>query len=198
MTVLWHVTVWCLVLTKPVYYEDFLIGGSKVSWERKCLFLIYTATSGLIAALREGKAYMASGKPRLPLLVLSTQGVEWLQRSESRTDSLRGKIGCFWGFLRYHAGGSFTEVQTWAICCVYCSLSSAWPQVSAGPLILTVPLSLLTEIYGSFRIPWIPHVGLEELGALLWTYLSSHLPPPMLHYSPYVILNMPSSWTLSF
>lgn len=61
---------------------------------------------------------MASGKPRLPPLVLSTQGVEWLQWSEHRTDSLRGKIGCFWVFLRYHAGGSFTEVHTGAICCM--------------------------------------------------------------------------------
>lgn len=55
MTVLWHVAVRCLVLTKPVYYDhDFLIGGSKVSRERKCLFLIYTVTGGLVAALRAG------------------------------------------------------------------------------------------------------------------------------------------------
>lgn len=98
---------------KPAYYDDFLIGESKVSWERKCIFLIYTVTSGLVAALKNGKADMASGKPCLPLLVLST-AMEWMPWSESRTESLRGKIVHYWIFLRYHAV-SFTGEHTWAV-----------------------------------------------------------------------------------
>lgn len=122
--------------------------------------------------------------------------MEWLLWSESRTDSLEVKL-VISSVLRYHAG-ILTEVHTWAICLMYYNLNTDWPQVPVGPLILTMPLSLLTEIYGNFRIPWIPHVGLDEPGALLRAYLLSHLPPPMLHYPPYVILNMPSSWKLSF
>lgn len=60
--VLWRVAVRCLVLTKPIYYDNFLIDGSNVSWERECLFLIHTVTGRLVAALRDERLTWHQGR----------------------------------------------------------------------------------------------------------------------------------------
>lgn len=133
---------------------------------------------------------MASGKPRLPLLVLST-AMEWMPWSESRTESLRGEIVHYWIFLRYHAV-SFTGVHTWVV-------------FTAPGYWLTLGLCRSVDSHSATRFsPWYIRELLESLkttcrpGALLWASLLSHFPLPTSHYSPYIILDMPSNSQRSF
>lgn len=166
-----------------------------MSWERECFFsnshsvlpLDNTVTGGLVAAMRDRELTWHEGWGLSQLCQSLCRPMAW-----SGWYGLETEVKLVISVLyRCHTDSS-ADVHTWAIYPIHCNLCTD-PSFCRSIDSHCTTLSSNGKAYGNFWIPCIPHVSLDKTRALLWTLLLSHLPPPMLKFSPYIILSMLSN-----